>query len=259
MKIQAIPTFKDNYVWLLHNGQSAIIVDPGDAGPVKQALQEQNLVLREIWVTHHHPDHVAGIAPLLNIYPEVTLRAPKGSPLPGVTAYHDDNDSFCAFDAAGPKVNVWSIPGHTPDHIAFLLHDEAKIELFCGDTMFGAGCGRLFGGTAAQLRASLQRIAALPDTTRIYCAHEYTESNLRFALHVDPENETLQQRSHQVHEQRLKGISTVPLDLCEERQTNPFLRVETRAIYQSVLNKFMKDIAYPDEIFKDLRAWKDAF
>lgn len=257
MKIEAVPTFKDNYVWLLHDRGRAAVVDPGEAGPVTAALHRAGLHLEEIWVTHHHHDHVGGVAALLKEFPDAAVRAPQSSVLPGVTHRYSDNESFWLFDAV--HVTVWFIPGHTADHVGYLLQDQSPAAFFCGDTLFGAGCGRLLGGTATQLFASLQRIAGLPGDTRIYCAHEYTESNLRFALHVEPGNAALRERSSIVHLKRVKGISTVPLILDEERSTNPFLRCESKEIYQAVLTRFLKDIAYPDEIFKDLRAWKDGF
>lgn len=257
MKIEAVPTFKDNYVWLLQDGRNAAVVDPGEPGPVTDALAHGGLQLQEIWVTHHHYDHVGGVADLLACYPDAVVRAPASSVLPGVTHRHTDNDHFLLFGSV--PVTVWFIPGHTADHVGYLLENEHSRAFFCGDTLFGAGCGRLLGGTATQLYASLQRIAALPGDTKIYCAHEYTESNLRFALHVEPGNSALQQRSSVVHQQRVKGIPTVPLSLEEERLTNPFLRCESKEIYQAVLTQYLKDVAYPDEIFKDLRAWKDGF
>jgi hydroxyacylglutathione hydrolase len=257
MKIEPIRTFTDNYVWLLHDGKQAVVVDPGDAAPVIKTLELQALSLAEIWVTHHHPDHVGGVARLLEAFPRCIVRAPVNSALAGVTHRHADNDGFDLF--ASVPVEVWFIPGHTPDHIGFLLRDGADVAFICGDTLFGAGCGRLFGGTAEQLHASLGRIAGLPDDTLIYCAHEYTEANLRFAMHVEPGNPALQQRSSSVHQKRVKGLSTVPLLLSEERATNPFLRCDTQEIYRSVLKRNLKEVAYPAEIFKDLRSWKDAF
>lgn len=257
MKIEAVPTFKDNYVWLLHDGRRAAVVDPGEAGPVEAALEGRNLTLTEIWITHHHPDHIGGVQRLLARHPTVTIRAPASSPLPGVTHTHQDKDTFTLFDSE--PVTVWFIPGHTVDHIGFLLAERQPPAFFCGDTLFGGGCGRLFGGTANQLYQSLQRITALPGDTQVFCAHEYTQSNLRFALHVDPGNELLQERSRKVHRDRVQGLPTVPLNLDEERLTNPFLRPESPEIYQAVLKRLMKDVAYPDEIFKDLRQWKDTF
>lgn len=259
MRIEAIPTFKDNYVWLLHDAQNAIVIDPGDAGPVEQTLRTKGLHLSEIWVTHHHPDHVAGISALRRAFPDVIVHAPANSPLPDVHHYHQDNDRFFLLIQPDIQVSVWFIPGHTGDHIAYLVHAPTHQHLFCGDTLFGAGCGRLLGGTADQLYTSLQRIAALPDTTQVYCAHEYTESNLRFARHVEPANPDILARSERVHLQRVKGEATVPFPLAEERKTNPFLRTDTATVRQAVLNQSLKKMVYPNEIFRELRAWKDTF
>lgn len=259
MRIEAIPTFRDNYVWLLHDAQNAIVIDPGDAPPVEQTLKSRGLHLREIWVTHHHPDHIAGISALRRTFPDVIVHAPTDSPLADVQCHHRDNDHFSLLIQPDIQVTVWFIPGHTADHIAYVVHLPAQPCLFCGDTLFGAGCGRLLGGTADQLFASLQRIAGLPDTTQVYCAHEYTESNLRFARHVEPDNPDILARSERVHLQRVKGEATVPFPLAEERKTNPFLRTDTPTVRRAVLNQSLKKIVYPNEIFRELRRWKDTF
>lgn len=260
MNIVPIPIFNDNYVWMLRDQQNAFIVDPGDAAPVIAQLQAEALTLREIWITHHHPDHIAGLPVLLAHFPEVRVRAPHDSPLPQVDFRQHDNDSFALSSNKHVDVQVLFVPGHTPDHIAYFVKGEdGKTALFCGDTLFGGGCGRLFGGTAAQLNHSLKRIAKLPKDTQIYCAHEYTESNLRFALAVDPSNEALKKRSKNVQNLRLNNHPTVPLNLQEELATNPFLRVESPDVCRAVLNHFLKKDTYPDDIFKDLRLWKDTF
>lgn len=257
LTIQAIPAFKDNYVWLLHNGQKAIVVDPGDATPVMANLSSQSLELTEIWVTHHHPDHVGGVAQLLKAFAGAGVRAPSSSPLPHVTHFMHEGSQFALF--GDTLVNVWHIPGHTPDHISFLFDMPSGPALFCGDTLFGGGCGRLFGGTAEQLFTSLNRIARLPDTTHIYCAHEYTESNLRFALHIEPDNVELQKRVQIVHAMRANNESTIPALLAEELKTNPFLRTWNASVSHAILRHYNKKEAQPSELFADLRAWKDVF
>ncbi|CBL45248.1 Putative hydroxyacylglutathione hydrolase GloB [gamma proteobacterium HdN1] len=257
-QIKALPAFQDNYVWLLHNTQSAVVVDPGDAGPVLSALNASALSLSEIWITHHHADHIGGVAELQTAFPSVIIRTPAASTLPGNAISQQDGDEFSLFGQH--TVQVWHLPGHTIDHIVYLLKAAGEpIHLFCGDTLFGAGCGRLFGGTANQLYTSLQRISQLPSDTKIYCAHEYTQSNLRFAQAVEPENGALQSRIQTVTAQRARGEKTVPLSLAEELATNPFLRISVPTVTTSILKHFIISVTQPTELFAFLRKWKDAF
>src|SRR5574343_1546198 len=204
-EVSFIPAFKDNYIWLLTCGRRAFIVDPGDAAPVRSRLEADGLTLEGILITHHHADHQGGVAELAAKWP-VKVYAPGNESITGRTRPLSGGECI---DVLGQRVQVMAVPGHTLGHLAYY----AEGALFCGDTLFGAGCGRLFEGTAEQMSTSLDSIAALPDATRVYCAHEYTEMNLRFALAVEPDNLALQARARQVAALRAAGRSTVPLTL----------------------------------------------
>jgi len=228
-EISLIPAFKDNYIWLLTLGNRAFVVDPGDAAPVLARLDADQLVLEGILITHHHADHQGGIAELKARYqPEVF--APADESITGRTHPLWGGESI---QVLGQAVQVMAVPGHTLGHLAYFLPGA----LFCGDTLFGAGCGRLFEGTPAQMSASLDSIARLPDESRIYCAHEYTEANLRFALAVEPENLAVQQRIAKVATLRAAGLPSVPSTLAEEKATNPFLRCTESAVIEAGLRQ----------------------
>lgn len=236
--LHPIPAFSDNYIWMLSNpvSRQAWVVDPGEAAPVLEALSERGLTLAGILVTHHHWDHVAGIAELLKTHP-VPVYGPAGSPAAdSISVPLEDGGSVCLEDS---KWMVFTVPGHTLDHIAYYNADAGI--LFCGDTLFSGGCGRLFEGTAEQMFVSLQRLAALPDTTRVCCAHEYTLSNLRFALAVEPDNAVLARYQQQCLQLRDSGCPTLPSSIGLEKEVNPFLR------------------AVDVSTFAHRRAWKDTF
>jgi hydroxyacylglutathione hydrolase len=255
MKLVALPAFTDNYIWMLHDGSQAIVVDPGDASPVARALDAQGLQLVGILVTHHHPDHVGGVDALRErlqgpVYGPVREAIPKPfTPLA-------DGDRI---EVLGLPFEVIDVPGHTAGHIAYLHQaaGEAPI-LFCGDTLFSGGCGRLFEGTAAQLHASLQRLAALPGDTRVCCAHEYTLSNLRFAHTVEPGNAELAAYTAWCQAQRAAGEPTLPSRIAQERAINPFLRCTAPEIRRAALEHG----AHGDDpvtVFATLRQWKNNF
>lgn len=228
-EISLIPAFKDNYIWLLTLGKRAFVVDPGDAAPVLARLDADQLVLEGILITHHHADHQGGIAELQARYqPEVF--APANESITGRTHTLRGGESIQVLDQT---VQVMAVPGHTLGHLAYFVPGA----LFCGDTLFGAGCGRLFEGTPALMSASLDSIARLPDETRIYCAHEYTEANLRFALAVEPESLAVQQRIAKVAALRAADRPSVPSTLAEEKATNPFLRCTESAVIEAGLRQ----------------------
>lgn len=249
-EISLIPAFKDNYIWLLRRGRQAFVVDPGDAAPVLQRLAADDLELAGILITHHHADHQGGIAGLL-AHRACDVFAPAEESITGRTHPLRGGERL---ELLGVAVEVLAVPGHTLGHLAYL----APGALFCGDTLFGAGCGRLFEGTPAQMSASLERIAALPDATRIYCAHEYTQMNLPFAQAVEPDNPDIAARIQRVAAARAAGQATVPLTLGEERLSNPFLRCREPAVIASAQANGARD-ASPVEVFAALRAWRNVF
>ena len=255
MNLVALPAFTDNYIWMLHDGHRAVVVDPGEAAPVEAALDAQGLELQAILVTHHHPDHVGGIDAL-----RPRLRGPVHGPArERIPVPFEPRREGDAFEAAGLRFEVLEVPGHTAGHIAYLSRDAGPDPLlFCGDTLFSAGCGRLFEGTAAQLHASLQKLAALPGRTRVCCTHEYTLSNLRFACVVEPAN--AEAAGHLRHCERLReqGAITLPSTIELERQINPFLRCAEPAVVTAARREGAADES-PVAVFAALREWKNRF
>lgn len=254
MKIDVIPAFADNYIWCLSstNSDSAVVVDPGDAAPVINYLQRHGLKLSAILITHKHWDHIGGIQRLIEVYPGIPVYGPRNEMIDGVTLKVGEGESI-ELHEIGATFAVLDIPGHTEGHIAYL--DEAV--LFCGDTLFAAGCGRVFSGTHAQLYASLQRIAALSADTRVYCAHEYTLDNLGFAQWVEPESMALKQRIQRDRANRKAGLPTVPSSLEEELATNPFLRCHIPQVKDAAEKYAGKQLSNGEEVFTAVRNWKD--
>jgi hydroxyacylglutathione hydrolase len=255
LNLLALPAFVDNYIWMLHDGSHAVVVDPGDASPVHQALDELGLQLAGILVTHHHADHVGGIASLRS-----RLQGPVWGPatenIPGPFVALHDGDTV---EALGRRWQVLEVPGHTAGHIAYLHSGASEAPLlFCGDTLFSAGCGRLFEGTPAQMHASLARLAALPPDTRVCCTHEYTLSNLRFAAAVEPGNAA--RAAYQVQCQTLRdaGRPTLPSSVRLELQINPFLRCTQPEVVASAR---AHGAAANDavSVFAALREWKNTY
>ncbi len=260
VQIQPIPAFDDNYLWLIHNSQNAIIVDPGAAAPVQAYLNQHNLRLCAVLITHHHADHIGGVAELLeNAGADIPVYGPQADldRIPTVSRDCKDNDTV-VIPELDLQFQVMTVPGHTSGHIAYYC--ATLSSLFCGDTLFAGGCGRLFEGTPTQMLTSLKKIAALPGDTRIYCAHEYTLSNLRFAVAVEPHNTELQRRFQEVSAQRAKGIATVPSLLATELATNPFLRSDSPDIIHTLQDHHKLDGAADEvSVFTAVRLWKNSF
>ncbi|KAB0550036.1 hydroxyacylglutathione hydrolase [Pseudomonas argentinensis] len=254
--IEALSAFSDNYIWLLQDAQHkrVAVVDPGDAAPVQAWLQQHDdWTLSDILITHHHNDHVGGVEQLRR-ETGARVHGPANENIPGRDQALVDGDRI---EVLGLALQVFEVPGHTLGHIAF--YQPEQHWLFSGDTLFAAGCGRLFEGTPAQMYQSLQRLAALPDTTLVYCAHEYTLSNLRFARAVEPANPAIAERFRQVEAWREQGRISLPSDLAMERATNPFLRTAETSVKEMLASREGHALGSESEVFAALRAWKDHF
>lgn len=255
MKLTALPAFTDNYIWMLHDAQRAVVVDPGDAAPVFAALSAHSLQLDTILVTHHHADHIGGVDTLRDTT-GARVFGPAYETMPEPIHRLSEGDSV---QALGLQFAVIDVPGHTAGHIAYYCNafDGAPL-LFCGDTLFSGGCGRLFEGTPAQMHASLGKLIALPGTTRVCCTHEYTLSNLRFASAVEPDNMAL--AAYQAHCKQLRAdnLPTLPSTIAQEQRINPFLRTHQDAVVQAAR---LRNPQATDEIaiFAAIREWKNNF
>ena len=252
-----IPAFADNYIWLLRQAGKAAVVDPGDAAPVIAYLERERLELTSILNTHHHGDHVGGNRALLARWP-VPVFGPAREAIPGVTRTLVEGETLTLPDI-GLVLSVLDVPGHTAGHIACFGRLEASPLVFCGDTLFTGGCGRLFEGTPAQMVDSLFKLAALPVETLVYCGHEYTMANLRFAQAVEPDNVPLRQRQAREQARRDRGEATVPSSMSEELATNPFLRVGEPAVRATAERHAGRALADRVAVFAAVRAWKNAF
>jgi hydroxyacylglutathione hydrolase len=253
LQVVPVKAFKDNYIWTLHNARHAAVVDPGEAAPVLDYLARERLELAAILATHHHPDHVGGIAEILRRH-EVPVYGPRGEPIATLTRPVSEGDQV-TIPELGASFSVLDIPGHTRAHIAYY----GAGALFCGDTLFACGCGRLFEGTAEQMYASLQKLLALPDDTKVYCGHEYTLANIGFAKAVEPQNAALEAREERDRRLRAAGKPTLPSRLGEEKATNPFLRCQEPAVIESA-NKYLgARVSDPVRVFAAIRNWKDQF
>lgn len=249
-----IPALGDNYIWRLPAGagRGTVLVDPGEAAPVFAAAAEGGWEPAAILLTHHHGDHVGGVPALLERWPRLEVIAPDDARIPHATRRVGDGDRV---EAAGHAFDVLAVPGHTVSHIAFHGHGV----LFCGDTLFSLGCGRLFEGTPARMLASLDRLAALPGDTLVCCGHEYTQSNAAFALAADPDNPALRRRSEEVAAMRDRSQPTLPVTLENERACNPFLRIDAPAVRAAACAWAGAPALPRDEAFAALRRWKDGF
>ena len=250
-EIIAIPAFRDNYIWALRAGQEAAVLDPGDAAPVLAWLAREQVSLRAVFITHHHQDHQGGLPVLLEQLSGLAVFGPAAESITGLNRPLAGGETIRVLDRA---IRVLAVPGHTRGHLAYLLDDA----LFCGDTLFGAGCGRLFEGTPEQMFVAMEKIAALPDATRIYCAHEYTLQNLAFAARVEPDNPAIAARIRACEAWRREGRATVPSTLAEEKATNPFLRHGVAAVAAQARQRD-SGAQSPARVFAALRAWRDEF
>lgn len=253
LHVQPIPAFSDNYIWLLtEKSGNAVVVDPGDADPVLERLEEAGLRLTAVLVTHHHYDHTGGLEDLAAAYPDLRVYGPRDDRIAGLT------DRLGADDQIRPAglsthFTVMEVPGHTSSHIAYL----GAGKLFCGDTLFAAGCGRVFDGTFEQLARSLAHIAALPEETLCYCAHEYTLANLGFAAWVEPDSAALAERTESEMQRRERGEPTVPSTLDLELRTNPFLRTDVSNVVAAAEAFAGRRLESRTQVFTALRRWKD--
>lgn len=251
LNIKSIPAFNDNYIWLIENSdRRCAVVDPGDATPVLTYLKEHELSLEAILITHHHNDHIGGVAELVRQFPSVNVVGPANEPVPTLTHAVDAGDQIELFDEI---FFVLGLEGHTSGHIGYV----GDGKLFCGDVLFSAGCGRVFEGTMEQMHNSLSKLAALPEETEVYCAHEYTTSNLAFALAVEPDNSQLQQYRDEVNRLRAQNKPTLPTTIRREKWINPFLRTDQPSVIRSVSNRTSQ--TDPLAIFTALREWKNEF
>jgi hydroxyacylglutathione hydrolase len=254
LNIEPIRAFDDNYIWLItdENSRNCTVVDPGDEVPVLEMLEKRDLQLTSILVTHKHFDHVGGIDELKKRYPGVLVFGPGNESIAQVTQVVTDNEKI-NLPGMNLVFQVLAVPGHTEGHVAYLGHGA----LFCGDTLFAAGCGRVFSGTFDQMSASLDRIRRLPAETKIYCAHEYTQANIGFGLWVEPANEALQLRKKRVDQILAQQQSTVPSILQEELDTNPFLRFDKEHVIVEAEKWSGRKLHGNAEVFTALRQWKD--
>lgn len=257
LEIRPLPAFVDNYIWMLSasNTEGVFVVDPGDAAVVEAALREHRLSLAGILITHHHFDHTGGVAELI-AKRDIAVYGPKVSAITDIDRRLSDGDRI---EVLGHEMRVLEVPGHTLDHIAYYCPDAEPAALFCGDTLFAAGCGRLFEGDARQMWDSLNRLAALPEDTLIYPAHEYTLANLDFALQVEPDSDALLARRKDEQRKREQQRPTLPASLALELVTNPFLRCAESGPRAAASQRSGVDLSErsPLEIFTELRRWKD--
>jgi len=253
IKIESIEAFTDNYIWLVTTNEGSIVIDPGESSNVINYLDNNQLDLKAIFITHHHFDHTGGINEITSYYP-VNVFGPINN-VETINKRLKDGDRVSII---GIDFEIIEIPGHTLDHIAYFSENNGNPILFCGDTLFAAGCGRVFEGTFEQMYESIIKLKNLPINTKIYCGHEYTLSNLEFAKEAEPFNQDTLSRYNNVLKLREKGTPSIPSLLSTELKTNPFLRCDNKEVQENISTKF-KTTKESKEIFKALRLWKDNF
>ena len=251
INIKPLKAYTDNYIWLLETNEEVSVVDPGDAKPVLDYLHKTNKNLKDILITHHHFDHTAGVPELENLI-SGSIYGPKNS-YELIKEKVSEGDTLSSL---GIKFEIIEVPGHTLDHIAF--YSEEYNILFCGDTLFAGGCGRVFEGTFDQMFESLNKLKQLPDNTLIYCGHEYTKSNLLFSVEVEPENNDLIMRNTEIDNLLLENGSSLPSSIEKKKKTNPFLRCDVLSDNIQLIQKFGLNNPLEKEIFKYIREWKDS-
>lgn len=263
LQVWPIPAFDDNYIWCIHDGQSALIVDPGDATPVIRYLEQNKLTLTGILITHHHADHTGGILSLMQAAgSHVPVYGPATIDIPGRTHALLEGDKI---GLVAPRISfeVYEVPGHTLSHIAYFANMQANVVepmLFCGDTLFASGCGRLFEGTPTQMTQSLAKFIALPKNTLVYCTHEYTLSNIRFALAVEPNNANLITWAQTAQALREQNLPTLPTTIGQELQVNPFMRCDQKEVIDAALQVSGEQLLPTSaHVLAVIRAWKDRF
>ena len=255
--VSNVTAFDDNYIWFIHGlpeksaQKQIIIVDPGDSEPVIKSIIQNNYLPQAIFITHHHYDHTDGIKKLVEAY-HIPVYGPANEQIPQITHPLAEDQSI-SFNSMGLSFNILDVPGHTAGHIAYLGHQT----LFIGDTLFAGGCGRIFEGTAEQMHNSLSKLLNLDNNTMVYCAHEYTQDNLKFAQRVEPDNMQLRQRIEQTDQLRVNNQATVPSTLELEKNTNPFLRFDIDSVKTAAETFAQKPLNTPAEVFKTVRYWKD--
>ncbi|OHU86714.1 MULTISPECIES: hydroxyacylglutathione hydrolase [Pseudoalteromonas] len=254
VQVEPIKAFQDNYIWAIRDTKQNLVwvVDPGQASPVMNYLAQHSAKLQGILITHHHWDHTDGVSELQTFAPGIPIYGPKSSPFEGITQPLVEGDEVSVL---GKQYSIIETPGHTLDHICY-INDQHS---FTGDTLFSAGCGRLFEGNPIQMWQSLQKLLSLSDHTQIYCTHEYTTANLAFAQAVEPDNQDIQDYQQWVNQRRNQELPTLPTTMAKERLVNPFLRADLEHICKHIPTQFTRNQSDPWQVFAALRAWKDAF
>ena len=255
VNILTIKAFTDNYIWLIKDSQSehCIVVDPGDAHPVLEVLEAQQLIVDAVLLTHHHDDHAGGVEALLSVRDENIQVYSKNRLFPQ-SQLVKEGQTLTFFEGRF-SLKVMEVPGHTLDHLAY--YNERL--LFCGDTLFSGGCGRVFEGTHLQMFTALSRLAELGDATQVYCAHEYTQNNLIFALQLEPKNQALLDYIQQVSKKRQQGLATIPTTIGLEKQINPFFRCQQESLCNALQKQLAQPLTSPVACFRALRLYKDRF
>lgn len=255
--VTPIPAFNDNYIWALTADSEpdlAVVVDPGDAAPVQQWLAQEQRQLKAILITHHHNDHTGGVK-VLREQADIPVYGPADSPFDGITEALHRGDRI---ELLGQSLIIEEVPAHTRDHISYLQPEQTP-QLFCGDTLFLAGCGRLFEGTAKQMLSAMNYFASLADNTQVFCTHEYSLSNLAFAASVEPDNSDIQQVRQQCHQLRQQGRPTLPSSIGQEKRINPFMRTREQAVAHSAEHFCGNPLRSEVEVLAALREWKNQF